>query len=210
MQQTVRHRLDQAPPRRRQTLRRRAHQPHAEPHAFRPEVFAHAQGHPQHHAACGQRVGRHPIDETAQFVAQRRRFEFFADVLQAIVQARFRIGIIGPDHGHGVACTQRDADDIAGRQLNARGHTIGIGLVQRDRHHDINETGLADGRSHTANRTQEKMGLRSLEFPRDGNQRQVTKFDLILSQIRTHCPKLYNFKFRLHDQTSPRKSAAGR
>ena len=45
----------------------RAGKAHADALALGAEMLAHAQAHPQHHAARGDGVVRDPIDETAQF-----------------------------------------------------------------------------------------------------------------------------------------------
>ncbi len=37
------------------------------------------------------------------------------------------------------ARAERHADDVAGRKLHPRRHPVGIGLVERDRHQDIDE-----------------------------------------------------------------------
>src|SRR5260370_7533783 len=75
-------------------------------------MFAHPQRHPQHHAARRQRVVGDPIDERAQFLLQRRHVEFFADILEAIVQAWIGIGVFGPYHRDHLARPQRHAHHI--------------------------------------------------------------------------------------------------
>ena len=139
VQQAVREHLDQPPPRRRQAPRRFADQPHAEPHPLGSEIFAHPQRHAQHHAARRQRVIGDPVDQRTQFLLQRRHVELFADVLQAVMQARIGIGVFRPHHRHHLARPQRHADDVAGLQLHAARHAIGIGLVERDRHQHIDD-----------------------------------------------------------------------
>ena len=139
VQQAVRQHLDQPPPRRRQTPRRFADQPHAQPHPFGPEIFAHPQGHPQHHAARGECVIGDPVDEAAQFLSQRRHVELFADILQAIVQARIGIGVFRPHHRDHLARAERHADDVAGLQLHAARHAVGIGLIERNRHQHVDD-----------------------------------------------------------------------
>ncbi len=145
VQQAVRQHLDQAPPRRRQTPWRLAHQPDAEPHPLRPEIFAHPQRHAQHHAARRQGVGGNPIDEAAQFLFQRRHIELLADILQAVVQARIRIGVFRPHHGHHLARTERHADDVAGLQRHAARHAVRIILIERDRHQHVDDAGRRCG-----------------------------------------------------------------
>ena len=137
VQQPVRQDLDQAPPRRRHALRRWADQPHADPHPLGAEMLAHPQGHAQHHAARRQRVIGDPVDQLAQFVAQRRHVELFADVLEAIVQARIGIGVFRPHHRDHLARPQRHAHHVARLQLHAARHAVGIGLIERDRHQHI-------------------------------------------------------------------------
>ena len=147
VQQAVRQHLDQPPSGRRQTPWRLADQPHAKAHPLGPEIFAHPQRHAQHHAARRQRVIGDPIDETAQFLLQRRHIELFADILQAVVQARIGIGVLRPHHRHHLARTERHTHDIAGLQLHAARHAIGIVLIERDRHQHIDDAGRGCGRS---------------------------------------------------------------
>jgi len=80
-----------------------------------------------------------PIDESAQLLLQRRHVELFADVLEAIVQARIGIGVLRPHHRDHLARTERHADDIAGLQLHAARHAIRIGLIERNRHQHIDD-----------------------------------------------------------------------
>ncbi len=155
VQQTVRQHVDQPPARRRQASWRLADQPHAEAHPLGPEIIAHPQRHAQHHAARGQRVVCNPVDQAAQFLLQRRHIELFADILQAVVQARIGIGIFRPHHRDHLARTKRHADDIAGLQLHAARHAIGIILIERDRDQHVDDarrgcrgTGLASGVVH--------------------------------------------------------------
>ena len=106
-----------------------------------PEMFAHAQRHAQHHAARGQRVARHPIDELAHLGLERRHVELAVDILQAVVQARIGIRVVGPDHAGGLAArAQRHGDHVAGRKIEPGRHPIGIGLVERHRHQNIDNT----------------------------------------------------------------------
>ena len=102
-------------------------------------MFAHPQAHPQYHAAGGQRVVGDPIDESAQLLLQRRHVELFADVLEAIVQARIGIGVLRPHHRDRLARPQRHADHIARRHIHAARHPVGIGLIERDRHQHVDD-----------------------------------------------------------------------
>ena len=120
MQQAVGEYLDQAPPRRRHPPRRLARQPHAHAQPLGPEIFAHPQGHAQHHAAGGQRVVGDPVDERAQFRFQRRDVELFGDVLQTVMQPRIGLCVLRPHHSHHFARAERHADDVAGRQAPCR------------------------------------------------------------------------------------------
>ena len=137
VQQAIGQNLDQPPPRRRHALRRLAYQPHAQPHPLGAEMLAHPQRHAQHHAARRQRVVGNPVDQLAQFVLERRHVELFADVLEAIVQARIGVGVFRPHYGHDLARPQRHADHVARRQIHAARHAVGIGLIERDRHQHI-------------------------------------------------------------------------
>ena len=139
VQQTIGQDFDQPPPRRGHAPRRLADQAHAHPHPLRAEMLAHPQGHPQHHAARRQRVVGDPIDERAQFLLQRRHIELFADVLEAIVQARIGIGVLRPHHRDHLARSERHAHHIARLELHAARHPVGIGLIERDRHQHIDD-----------------------------------------------------------------------
>ena len=125
--------------RRRHPPRRRARKPHADLLAFGAKLRPHAQRHAQHHAARRKRVARHPVDETPQLRAQRRNVELVLDLLHPVVQARLDRNVVRPDHAHGGACAERHVDDVAGRQRHAVGHPIGVGLIERDRHQDIDK-----------------------------------------------------------------------
>jgi hypothetical protein len=145
VQQAVRQHVDQPSPCRRQTPWRLTHQPHAEAHPLRPEIFAHPQRHAQHHAARGQGVVGDPVDQAAQFLLQRRHVELFADVLQAVVQTWIGIGVFRPDDRDHLARPQRHADDVAGLQLHAARHPVGIVLIERDRHQHVDDAGRRCG-----------------------------------------------------------------
>jgi len=139
VQQAIRQHLDRAPSCRRQAARRFADQPHAEPHPLGPEVFSHPQAHAQHHAAGGQRVIGNPVDQMAQFLLERRHVELFADVLEAVVQARIGRGVFRPHHGYDLTWTERHADDVAGLQFHAARHPVRIGLIERNRHQHVDD-----------------------------------------------------------------------
>ena len=146
VQKAVGQHLDQPPSRRCQPLRRFADQPHAQPDTFRAELLAHPQAHPQHHAARRQRVVGDPVDQRAQFRLQRRHIDLLADLLETIVQPRIGIGVVRPDHGDHLARTERHGNDVAGLQLYAARHPVGISLVKRDRHQHIDHAGRCGGR----------------------------------------------------------------
>ena len=136
--QPVREQRQHARTRRRQPRRWRAVKPHADAFARGPKMFAHAQRHAQHHAARRQRVVGDPIDEFAQFGFQRRHVELVRHVLHAVMQARIGRGIFRPHHAHGFAArAERHAHQVAGRKLHAGRHPVGIGLVQRHRHQNV-------------------------------------------------------------------------
>jgi hypothetical protein len=124
-------------------------EPHADLLARRTEVLAHPQRHAQHHAARRQRVARHPVDELALLGLERRDLELVLDVLKTIVQARPHRDVVRPDHAGCSARAERHADQIARRQLHPGRDPVGIGLIERDRHQDIDDAlrhgeGLAD------------------------------------------------------------------
>ena len=121
-------------------LRRRTGKPHADALAAGAEMLAHAQRHAQHHAARGERVAGDPVDEAAQLRLERRHVELPVDVLQPVVQARIGVGVLGPDHAQGLARAERHRHQVAGRKFEPGRHPVGIGLIERDRHQDIDDT----------------------------------------------------------------------
>ena len=56
-------------------------------------------------------------------------------------------GIFRPHHRDHFARTEGHCDDIAGLELHAARHAIGIGLIERDRHQHIDDTRRCGGRS---------------------------------------------------------------
>jgi hypothetical protein len=137
-----------APPRRRHALGRRTDEPDADLLARRAE-FAHAQAHAQHHAPRAQRVFGDPIDEHAEFWLERRIVELEHNVLHPVVQPGLDGDVVGPDHADRLPRPERHGDDIAGLQRKLRRHLVRIGVVEGDRHQDIDErrshaAGLAD------------------------------------------------------------------
>jgi len=139
VQETIRKNLDQPPPRRRHARGHSPGQAHAHPLPLRAEMFAHAQAHPQHHAARRQRIVGDPIDERAQLFLQGRHVELLADILETIVEPRIGVGVFGPYHRDHLARTQRHAHHIARRQIHAARHPVGIGPIERNRHQDIDD-----------------------------------------------------------------------
>ena len=126
-------------PRRRHALRGCAGKPHADAFALGAQMLAHAQAHAQHHAARAHGVVRHPIDEAAQFGAQRRQFELLLDVLEPVVEPRIGLWIVRPHHRGGLAGTERHADDVARGELELFRHPIRIGPVEGDREEDVDD-----------------------------------------------------------------------
>ena len=86
-----------------------------------------------------ERVAGDPVDEAAQLRLQRRDVELSLDVLQAVVQAGSRIALAPRPRRCIRARAERHVDEIARLQARARRHAIGIGLVERDRHQDIDD-----------------------------------------------------------------------
>ena len=188
VQQAVGQHREQPTPRRRQALRRLPDEPHAHAKALRAEMLAHAQAHAKAHAAGRKRVIGDPVDKRAQFGFQRRHAELFSNVLQTIVQVRIGIGILPPDHRDHLPWTKRNADDIAGLQLHAARHAVGIGLVQREGNQHIDNprrcgrcVGFAGGLVHRRN--------------------SLLRVRLLKSMVRTP-------EGRVSDQTSSRRALA--
>src|SRR6516162_3325583 len=101
-------------------------------------MLAHTQRHAQDHAPRAERVIGHPIDELTQLGLQRRHCEPVRYVLHAVVQARIGIRILRPDHAHGLAArAEWHRDQVAGRKLKPGGYSVGIRLIQRYRHQNI-------------------------------------------------------------------------
>ena len=124
---------------RRHPLRRRTGKTHADALAFGAEILAHAQTHPQHHAARADGIIRDPVDETAQFRAQRRQIELLLDILEPVVEPGIGFWVIRPDHGGRLAGAERHANDVARREREVLGHPVGIGPVEGDRDQDIDD-----------------------------------------------------------------------
>ena len=80
----------------RHALRRGTGEAHADPLALGAEMLAHAQAHAQHHAARGDGVIRHPIDELTQFWLERRQVELFLDVSEPVVEPRIGLSDSSP------------------------------------------------------------------------------------------------------------------
>ena len=135
----VLHQPEHAGARRRHARRRRAGKPHANAFALRRKMLAHAQRHAQHHAARGERVVGNPVDEAAQFGLQRRDVELFLDVLQPVVEAGPRRAL-APDHAGIVGRAKRHRDKVARGKLHAFRHPIGISLIKRHRHQNIDNS----------------------------------------------------------------------
>ncbi len=145
MQQAIGQHGDHPPPRRCQPLRRRTDESHAKAHALGSEPLAHAQAHPQNHAARRQCIIGDPIDQRPQLTLERRHVQLLRNILQPVVQPRIGIGVLAPDHREHLARTERHADNIAGRKRHPPRHTVGIGLVQRDRNQHIDDSSRCGG-----------------------------------------------------------------
>ncbi len=125
--------------RRRHALRMRTGKPHPDAFARRAEMLAHAQRHPHDHPARRQRVVGHPVHELAQLTLQRRHVELVGNILEPVVEPWIRAFVLHPHHAQRLACAEGHGHDIAGRHLHPGRHHIGIGLVERDRHQDIDD-----------------------------------------------------------------------
>ena len=135
-----------ARPRRRHACWLRPYKAHADTFARRPEMVAHAQRHAQHHAARRQRVVGDPIDEFTQLGFERRHVDLADHIFHAVVQARIGIGVLGPDHASGFAARAKwHAHQIAGCEFEPGRHPVGIGLIQRHRHQNVDNARAHDG-----------------------------------------------------------------
>ena len=144
-QQAICERRHHAPARRRHALRRRTRKPHRDALALGAKL-AHAQRHAQHHAARRQRVVRDPVDEPAQLLAQRRIIERRLDILQPVVQARPHRDIVGPYHADGFGIPERHRDEVADMQVQLRRGAVRIGMIERDRHQNVDDALCHAGR----------------------------------------------------------------
>ena len=131
------HRQD-APARRRQLgiIRRLACQTPGGQRARRLECGRNAHRHAQHRAGRGQGISRHPIDEPAADLGQRRQVQLGDDGLQPGLGNLARAGT--PDDADLLALSQRHDDEIAGHRILAaivvtagqrQGQQDGKGLV---------------------------------------------------------------------------------
>ncbi len=118
----------------------RTGEPHADALARRAEMLTHAQRHADDHSARRQRIVRHPVHEFAQLAFQRRHLELVGDVLEPVVEAGVGTVILRPHHAQRLARAERHGNDVPGRHLHPGRHHVGIGLVERDRHQDIDDT----------------------------------------------------------------------
>ena len=117
---------------------------HTDMLARRTEMLAHAQRHAQNHSTRRKRVIGNPVYEAPQLGLERRQIELFLYILEAVVKSRVYCNLIVPYDACCCADPERDADDIAGAQLQIARHAVRIGLVQCDRHEHI----------HTAHRAE--------------------------------------------------------
>ena len=113
--------------------------PHRDACALGAERFAHAQRHPQHHAARRQRVVGDPIDEAAQLFPQRRNIEPAGDILEPVIESPIGRILLGPHDAGIVARAERHGDEIARSKRDAVHSTIGIGMVERDRDQHVED-----------------------------------------------------------------------
>ena len=75
------------------------------------------------------RPATHPVGE--RLVA--------AEPFAGVLRHQAGIGVLGPYHRDHLARSQRHAYDIAGLELHAARHAVGIVLVERDRHQHIDD-----------------------------------------------------------------------
>ena len=101
--------------------RRRAREAHADARALGPERFAHAQRHPQHHAARRQRVVGDPIDEAAQFPPQRGDVEPVGDILQPVIEPLIGRFLLAPDDPGAFARAERTVTRSPGARVTLSG-----------------------------------------------------------------------------------------
>ncbi len=127
----VRHDLKHAASRRRHARGRRPREVDAGDRRLGLERAGRAKHHPEHHAAAGHGVVRHPVDEGADLLRQRRRLVLFLYAPQAVM-ADLGVGRIVPHDADDVARAQRHPDDVARRDAHARRHRVAVGRGDGD------------------------------------------------------------------------------
>ena len=93
-----------------------------------------------------ERVIRDPVDKPAQLFAQRRIAELRLDILQPIVQSGPHRHVVGPHHADGLGLPERHRDKVADMQIELRRRTVGVGVIERDRHQNVDDALCHAGR----------------------------------------------------------------
>ena len=94
-----------------------------------------ARRHAQHHATRRQGPARHPVDEVAQWQAERREIEDLRDRFE-IVAAPFARR---PDDADRAARSQGHGDELTRRQAPIGGRVVAVGGVEGDRREDVDD-----------------------------------------------------------------------
>ena len=95
-----------------------------------------ADRHAQHHAPRRQRPARHPVDEIAERLSQRRPVADLGDALQIVAAALPQ----RPDDAGRLPRPERDADHGSGFERHARHDAIAVGDIDRDRDQHVRDT----------------------------------------------------------------------
>ena len=104
--------------------------------ARRLQRLGHGHCHAQHRSLRRHGVGRHPVDELAMLVRQRRRLQPLDHVLQLL---RRDVAVaVSPNDPGTLPRAERHGDEVAGRKRHARRHRIVVGARKRQRQQRAN------------------------------------------------------------------------
>ena len=128
---------------RRHPLRSPPTKPQPLDHRFRLEGGRRPQRHARDKPGRRKRIGRHPVDEIAHLLVERRAVEDMRD-RPKLLRIDAAVVTAVPDDADHLTRPERHLDDRAGLDRHAFRHRIGIGLRRRHRHQ--NRHGADHGR----------------------------------------------------------------